>query len=79
MFVLQKIGCNCVKFQKSCLEAKFTESALSRPYESLHSWGKTYGEHKKHLEFNIQQYQDLQNFCKEIGIDFTASAMDEVV
>ncbi|XP_065354546.1 sialic acid synthase [Calliphora vicina] len=74
----KKIGCDCVKFQKSCLEAKFTESALNRPYESLHSWGKTYGDHKKHLEFNIQQYQDLQNFCKEIGIDFTASAMDEV-
>ncbi|XP_046805644.1 sialic acid synthase [Lucilia cuprina] len=74
----KKIGCDCVKFQKSCLEAKFTESALSRPYDSIHSWGKTYGEHKEYLEFDIKQYHELQCFCKEIGIDFTASAMDEV-
>ncbi|KAM7364340.1 N-acetylneuraminic acid synthase [Cochliomyia hominivorax] len=74
----KKIGCNCVKFQKSCLEAKFTMSALSRPYESEHSWGKTYGEHKNYLEFNIQQYQELQSYCRKINIDFTASAMDEI-
>lgn len=76
---LQKVGCNCVKFQKSCLESKFTESALRRPYDSIHSWGKTYGEHKRYLEFTIQEYRELQSYCGEIDIDFTASAMDEVV
>lgn len=75
---MQKIGCDCVKFQKSCLEAKFTEPALNRSYESINSWGKTYGEHKKYLEFDIEQYKELQEFCREIKIDFTASAMDEV-
>lgn len=76
--LFQKAGCNCVKFQKSCLKAKFTESALRRKYDGVNSWGKTYGEHKSHLEFSIDAYVQLQEFCQDIGIDFTASAMDEV-
>ncbi|XP_053961465.1 sialic acid synthase [Anastrepha ludens] len=74
----KRIGCDCVKFQKSCLSSKFTKSALNRPYTSENSWGSTYGEHKKYLEFSEDQYRDLQMHAKEIGIDFTASAMDEI-
>ncbi|XP_019894044.2 sialic acid synthase isoform X2 [Musca domestica] len=71
-------GCDCVKFQKSCLSAKFTKSALQRKYDGPNSWGKTYGEHKAFLEFSMEQYKDIQEFCKTLGIDFTASAMDVV-
>uniref|UniRef100_A0A1A9W2C9 AFP-like domain-containing protein n=1 Tax=Glossina brevipalpis TaxID=37001 RepID=A0A1A9W2C9_9MUSC len=74
----KRIGCDCVKFQKSCLEAKFTAAAMQRSYENSDSWGRTYGEHKNHLEFSIAEYQILQEFCKNIDIDFTASAMDEI-
>uniref|UniRef100_A0A1B0A0F3 AFP-like domain-containing protein n=1 Tax=Glossina pallidipes TaxID=7398 RepID=A0A1B0A0F3_GLOPL len=74
----KRIGCDCVKFQKSCLEAKFTAAALQRKYEDAHSWGNTYGEHKMHLEFSIAQYQILKELCEKIDLDFTASAMDEV-
>lgn len=74
----KEIGADCVKFQKSCLEEKFTETALKRDYSSENSWGKTYGEHKKFLEFSIEQYKELQQFSNEIGILFTASAMDMV-
>ncbi|ALC46565.1 Sas [Drosophila busckii] len=70
-------GCHCVKFQKSDLQAKFTRSALNRRYISEHAWGSTYGEHKEYLEFSEQQYKELQDYSKEIQIDFTASAMDE--
>lgn len=76
--ILQESGCDCVKFQKSCLKSKFTDSALCRKYDGINSWGKTYGEHKSYLEFSMAQYKELQNFCKMIKIDFTASAMDEV-
>uniref|UniRef100_A0A8C5DHT0 N-acetylneuraminate-9-phosphate synthase n=1 Tax=Gouania willdenowi TaxID=441366 RepID=A0A8C5DHT0_GOUWI len=70
-------GADCAKFQKSDLEHKFNKRALQRPYNSRHSWGKTYGEHKQHLEFSHDQYRELQKYAKEIGIFFTASAMDE--
>ena len=41
-------GADCVKFQKSCLEEKFTKNALKRPYNSENSFGSTYGKHKAH-------------------------------
>ncbi|KAG8454950.1 hypothetical protein GDO86_001245 [Hymenochirus boettgeri] len=74
----KECGADCAKFQKSELEYKFNKKALERPYNSPHSWGKTYGEHKRHLEFSHDQYRELQKFAKEIGIYFTASGMDEM-
>lgn len=76
--VLQDCGADCAKFQKSELEYKFNKKALERPYTSKHSWGKTYGEHKRHLEFSHDQYRELKKYAEEIGIFFTASGMDEV-
>ncbi|XP_055545716.1 sialic acid synthase [Wyeomyia smithii] len=74
----KEIGVDCVKFQKSCLEAKFTKQALDRSYSGKNSWGRTYGEHKEHLEFTIEEYETLQQFCSEVGILFSASAMDPI-
>ncbi|XP_064782296.1 sialic acid synthase-like [Oncorhynchus masou masou] len=69
---------DCAKFQKSELEYKFKKCALERPYTSKHSWGKTYGDHKRHLEFSHEQYRELQKYAQGVGIFFTASGMDEV-
>ncbi|OWR50680.1 sialic acid synthase [Danaus plexippus] len=71
-------GANCVKFQKTCLNEKFTKKYLEKPYDSPNSWGKTYGEHKRHLEFSESQYRELFKYAQEVGILFTASAMDMV-
>ncbi|KAI4890764.1 hypothetical protein NFI96_022920, partial [Prochilodus magdalenae] len=71
-------GADCVKFQKSELEYRFTKCALERAYNSPHSWGNTYGAHKRHLEFSHEQYRELQKFSREVGIFFTASGMDEM-
>lgn len=76
--VAKKCGADCVKFQKSHLPAKFTAAALRRPYASPNAWADTYGDHKRHLEFSLEQYEELQRYAHEIGIAFTASAMDEV-
>ncbi|XP_068448509.1 sialic acid synthase-like [Clinocottus analis] len=71
-------GADCAKFQKSELEHKFNKKALERPYTSTHSWGKTYGEHKRHLEFSHEQYRELKKYAEQVGICFTASGMDEM-
>ncbi|KAJ0050617.1 hypothetical protein NL108_004967, partial [Boleophthalmus pectinirostris] len=71
-------GADCAKFQKSELECKFNKRALERPYNSKHSWGKTYGEHKRYLEFSHDQYRELKKYAQEIGIFLTASGMDEM-
>ena len=72
----KRIGADCVKFQKSNLDEKFTKGALERPYNSVHSYGATYGDHKKALEFSLETYKDLMEFSKSQGILMTASAMD---
>ncbi|XP_034747694.1 N-acetylneuraminic acid synthase a [Etheostoma cragini] len=74
----KECGADCAKFQKSELQYKFNKKALERPYETKHSWGKTYGEHKRHLEFSHEQYRELQKYAEEVGIFFTASGMDEM-
>lgn len=67
-----------MKFQKSCLEAKFTAAALARPYDSPHSFGSTYGQHKRFLEFSIEQFKELKDYAESCGLVFSASAMDRV-
>ena len=74
----KECGANCVKFQKSDLSAKFTKSVLSREYQSPHSFGDTYGQHKKFLEFSEEQYAALKAYAESLLIHFSASAMDEV-
>lgn len=76
IFRAKECGADCVKFQKSCLREKFTSTALNRPYTSVNAWGNTYGSHKEYLEFNIEQYRQLQTYANELEIIFTASAMD---
>ncbi|KOB75405.1 Sialic acid synthase, partial [Operophtera brumata] len=71
-------GASCVKFQKTCLNEKFTKKYLERPYDNANSWGKTYGDHKRHLEFSESQYREIFKYANEIGILCTASAMDMV-
>ncbi|XP_026687272.1 sialic acid synthase [Diaphorina citri] len=74
----KECGADCVKFQKSCLSTKFTQSALDRPYLSPHAWANTYGQHKQHLEFSQEEYVMLQQCADQVDIMFTASAMDQV-
>ncbi|XP_039614210.1 sialic acid synthase-like [Polypterus senegalus] len=74
----KECGADCAKLQKSELEHKFNRRALERPYTSEHSWGATYGDHKRHLEFSHEQYRELQKYAQDVGIFFTASGMDEM-
>jgi sialic acid synthase len=74
----KEAGVNCVKFQKSSLKDKFTKAALDKPYNSANSWGNTYGEHKEHLEFSIEQFKILKKYAENLGLVFSASAMDIV-
>ena len=43
---------NAVKFTKRDLSEELTDDANSKHYESIHSYGKTYGLHRKKLELS---------------------------
>ena len=65
-------GCNAVKFQKRDLEKVYTKEFL----DSRESpWGTTQRAQKEGLEFNAEQYKDIDTYCKE-KIEWYASAWD---
>lgn len=74
--VAKDCGADCVKFQKREVDAHLNAAAQARPYLNKNSWGKTYGEHKRHLELSHDQFRDLKKFCDEIGIFMSSSGMD---
>jgi len=67
-------GCNAVKFQKRDLDQVYTQEFLDSFRES--PWGKTQREQKSGLEFNADEYQEIEDYCKERGIEWFASAWD---
>jgi len=70
----KEAGCDAVKFQKRTLELVYTKEFLDAPRES--PWGKTQREQKEGLEFDLADFQQIDAFCKSLGIEWFASAWD---
>jgi N-acetylneuraminate synthase len=67
-------GCDAVKFQKRTLETVYSKDDLDRPRES--PWGTTNREQKEGLEFSLEDYKEIDAYCKERGIEWFFSAWD---
>ncbi len=67
-------GCDAVKFQKRDIDQVYTQEFLDSLRES--PWGTTQREQKAGLEFDADQYREIDQFCKEKGIEWFASAWD---
>ena len=67
-------GADAVKFQKRTIEEVYTKEQLDTYRES--PWGKTFRDQKAGLEFNEQDYDEIDSFCKNIKIEWYASAWD---
>ncbi len=67
-------GCDSVKFQKRDIQTVYTEEELNKPRKS--PWGDTQREQKEGLEFSKKEYDEIDQFCKSIKIDWFASAWD---
>ena len=67
-------GCDAVKFQKRTVEKVYTKEYLDSYRES--PWGTTQREQKEGLEFGETEYDEIDQYCKEKGIDWYASAWD---
>ena len=63
-----------VKFQKRTIDIVYDSKTLDIPRES--PWGKTTREQKFGLEFEKSDYDEIDKYCKEIDIDWFASAWD---
>ena len=67
-------GCDAVKFQKRDIDLVYTQEFLDSPRESM--WGNTQREQKNGLEFDAVEYNEIDKYCKEKGIEWFASAWD---
>ena len=70
----KEAGCDAVKFQKRAIDIVYTKEFLETLRES--PWGKTQRAQKEGLEFNLEQYREIDRYCKELGIEWFASAWD---
>ena len=70
----KEAGCNAVKFQKRTIDLVYTKEFLDAPRES--PWGKTQRAQKEGIEFGLEEYQEIDRYCKEVGIEWFASAWD---
>lgn len=67
-------GFDAVKFQKRTIDIVYDKKTLDLRRES--PWGTTTREQKLGLEFEKSEYDEINKFCKEINIDWFASAWD---
>jgi len=67
-------GCEAVKFQKRDIESVYSEEELNTPRES--PFGTTTREQKEGIEFDINQYKELESYSKQCGLDFIVSCWD---
>ncbi len=68
-------NCDAVKFQKRTVDVVYTPEELAKPRES--PFGETNGDLKRGLEFSGRDYEEIDRFCREIGIPWFASCWDE--
>tara|TARA_B100000242_G_scaffold283005_1_gene244816 strand:- start:4648 stop:5520 length:873 start_codon:yes stop_codon:yes gene_type:complete len=67
-------GCDAVKFQKRNLDIVYGEKLLSQPRVS--PWGNTQRDQKEALEFSIEDYDEINEYCQEKSINWFASSWD---
>lgn len=80
MIKMSKI-CNAdyVKFQKRCPELSVPKEWHSKPHPNPNNaFGKTYLDHRKALEFTLDQHKELFDFCENLDIKYVCSVWDMI-
>jgi len=63
-------GVNAIKLTKRDLEEELTAEAERQPYNGPHSFGPTYGEHRRAIELSYEEHRDLGQYAHERGLLF---------
>lgn len=67
-------GCQAVKFQKRTINKVYSQELLDAP--RISPWGTTQRAQKEGLEFGVEEYKIIANYCESKGIEWFASAWD---
>jgi 3-deoxy-D-glycero-D-galacto-nononate 9-phosphate synthase len=63
-------GMDAVKLTKRDLNQELSKSQMEKEYNSPHSFGRTYGEHRAKLELTDEEHYEIFLYAKEKGLDF---------
>lgn len=63
-------GFNAIKLTKRDLKEELSQAKMQEPYNSPHSFGATYGEHRAKLELTDEEHFEVYRYARELGIDF---------
>ncbi|HOT26310.1 MAG TPA: N-acetylneuraminate synthase family protein [Anaerolineaceae bacterium] len=75
IFAAHQAGVDAVKFQKRTPELCVPEHQRSQMRET--PWGYiSYLEYRYKVEFGLEEYQEIDRYCKELGIAWLASSWD---
>lgn len=69
-------GVDAVKLQKRHNKYLYTREFYHTPYNSENAFGSTYGAHREALEFDKNEYKELKEYAKKLGIFFFATPFD---
>lgn len=70
LFGMDLKGMDSVKLTKRDLKEELSKSAMDKPYDSPHSFGKTYGEHREVLELTDEEHYEVYLHAKSKGLEF---------
>lgn len=70
----KQAGCDAVKFQKRTIDIVYSPEMLDTYRES--PWGTTQRAQKEGLEFGQREYDEINDYCAKVGIEWFASAWD---
>ena len=70
----KKAGCDIVKFQKRDIDLVYSKEQLNSFRES--PWGNTFRQQKEGIELSKNDYDEINNYCNDIKIEWFASAWD---
>lgn len=69
-------GADAVKFQRRNVDEVFTKEMRDMPYDNPRSLAPTYGEHRKKLEFDKEQFVALKDYAESLGLVFFITPFD---
>ncbi len=61
---------DAIKLTKRDLNEELAASFMNQPYNSPHSFGRTYGEHRAFLELSDEEHYEIFKHAKQVGLDF---------
>lgn len=73
--IAKMAGCDAVKFQKRTVDVVYSAEELAMPRPN--HFGETNGDLKRGLEFGLEEYTQIDSYCRKKDIMWLASCWDE--